>query len=538
MANETIVKILRELAFLSELKSENPFKIRALENSARLLEDQPAVEDLVASGEIAGIPGVGKGTQAIVKEFVESGKVAEHEKLTREFPSTIFEVLKVRGLGPKKAKALYENLQIASLTELEYACRENRLLDLKGFGQKTQDNILKGIEEIKSHQGKVILPVAIQEAEELLVEIENLKGVEKVSYSGELRRHNEIISSLDFVAAGNPEKMAASLEAVGFTSEEEMVWERSLEDGLPVRVFLADPKDFGTELFLQTGPDEFVKGFGRIGRFASEEELFSSQKKEYVPAECRDLNLCGKELINEKDIRGVFHLHTKASDGINSLEEMVEGAIAMGLEYLGVSDHSQTAVYANGLDEKHVLAQKKEIEKLQKKYPNIRIFHGVESDILVDGSLDYSDDFLKNFDFVIASVHGQMKLGEKEMTKRLVKAVKNKYTTWLGHWTGRLLLGRAGYTFDQEEVMRAAAGEGTGIELNASPYRLDMDWRILPRAAELKIPVGIFPDAHSVAGLQDVKYGVWMARKAGYSAKNVVNTLPLKEMEKWLAQRN
>lgn len=531
MANEALGKVLREMAFLLEMKGENPFKIRALENSARLLEDQEDdAADLLQSGALAKIPGVGKGTQALVKEFVASGAIQEHEALKAAYPSTIFELLEIPGLGPKKAKTLYEQLGISSLGELEYACRENRLVELKGFGAKTQANILAGIERVKAHRGKTIIAVAWQESEILLDEFRSWKETKAVERAGELRRKMEVLASLDFVIAGKVEK---KLKELGLT-EENGAYIGTTQNGLGIRVTVSAEEEFGSTLFEKTGPEDFIEKFGKIQASRDESELFTRAKKPELPPECRDLGRAPKDLIQENDIQGIFHFHTRWSDGANTLEEMVEAALNLGYEYLGVSEHSRSAFYAHGLDEDRVLEQKKEIERIQKKYPKVRIFHGIESDILADGSLDYSDKFLKNFDFVIASVHGQMRMGPAEMTKRISKALRHPATTWLGHWTGRLLLGRAGYEFDYKEILRTAAGEGKSIELNASPYRLDIDWRILPEAAKLNVPIGIFPDAHSTGGLGDTKYGVWMARKAGLRASDVINTKSAVEMEKWL----
>lgn len=533
MANEELARILREMAFYSELKGDNPFKIRALDNAARLLEDQDKeVAELIESGALAKIPGVGKGTQAIAREFALTGRVNEHEELQAKYPATILEPLEVPGLGPKKVKALYEQLQIASLTELEYACRENRLVELKGFGEKTQAGILKGIEHVKASRGKLILPAALAEAERWLDELRGWKETKNVEIAGALRRRMEVISVLEFVLAGD-ELLAARLEKEGFASRGSQ-FERKAGSGLAVRVTLAKPAVFGSVLFERTGPEEFVFDFGKLPAAPTEEEVFRLGRAEYLPPECRDLGRAPTGLIEERHVRGVFHLHTKWSDGANTLEEMVVAAKGLGYEYLGVSEHSRSAVYAHGLEEKRVYEQRKEIERLREK-SGFRIFHGIESDILADGGLDYAPDVIEGFDFVIASVHGQMRMSPKDMTKRLVRALQNPATTWLGHWTGRLLLGRAGYEFDHEEVLKVAASEGKGIELNSSPYRLDMDWRELPRAAELKVPIGIFPDAHSAGGLGDVKYGVWMARKAGLRASDVVNTKSGAEMEKWLA---
>jgi DNA polymerase (family 10) len=546
--NEQLADLLGQMAFLAELKDENPFKVRALANAGSIIADLPTdISELIATGEIKNIKGIGKGTQAIAKEFLDSGEVQELKDLLKGLPETILELREVRGLGPKKIKALHEDLGIASLTELEYACEENRLLDLKGFGEKTQASILKNLKQLLGNKGKVILPVALQEAEEARDALEKIRGVKRVEPTGALRRHDEIIAALEFVVDADeaalkkagfvPSSSSDSSKTKDSSSQLDGHFERKGEQGLAVHVYSATSKNFGSRLVESTGPVQFLKNLGDLPAASTEEEIFSRKKRPFLPAECRELGLAPKNLIEESDIKGVFHLHTTWSDGKNTLEEMVEAAQELGYEYLGVSDHSQTAFYARGLDEKRVLAQKKEIEAAQKKFPKVRIFHGVESDILAGGALDYPKAFLKNFDFVIASVHGQMKMGRTEMTKRLCAALRNPATTWLGHWTGRLLLGREGYEFDAEEVLRCAAGEGKSIELNANPYRLDIDWRLLPKAIELGIRIGIHPDAHSAAGLQDTKYGVWMARKGGLTAKQVTNTMNTREMEAWLAKR-
>lgn len=537
MANEAIASILREMAFFSELKNENPFKIRALQNSAQVLEEQSQeVEALVASGEITKISGVGKGTQGIAKEFVATGKVIELDALKAEFPKDILELTEVRGLGPKKIKALYEHLSIGSLGELEYACQENRLLELKGFGQKTQDGILKNIQSLKANRGKAILPMALQQAEDAKEELEKFAGVIEVEESGDLRRKLPVIDGLDFVVTGEVKKIESALLAAGFF-EREGCFQRSQPDQLLWRVWLSTPKEFGKRLLETTGPAQFVGGLGSIPAGKSEQDVFTALGIDFLPPETRDRGKAPKGLIEEKDIRGVFHLHTTWSDGKNTLKEMVEAALARGYEYLGVSEHSQSAFYANGLNAKRVAEQKKEIEALQEKFPSLKIFHGIESDILSDGSLDYPDDVLKRFDFVIASVHGQMRMSREDMTKRICRALEHPATTWLGHWSGRLLLGREGFSFDQECVLNTAAKLGKGIELNSNPYRLDMDWTVASEAARLGIPIGIFPDAHSTGGLEDIRFGVWMGRKAGLTAKQVVNTKSRKEMEQWLNKR-
>jgi DNA polymerase (family 10) len=535
MESTGVVSILREMAFFSELKNENPFKIRALQRSAELLEEQGKdLPELVRSGGITKIPGVGKGTQALVKEFVDSGKVAEHESLRREFPEGILELLEIRGLGPKKIKALYEQLTIGSVGELKYACQENRLLELKGFGQKTQDSVLKNIEALKANRSKAILPMAMNQAEEMRAELLALAGVSRVEETGELRRKFPVIASLDFVVAGDSELPVVLVKA-GF-AEAVGVFERKLPDTLKVRVWAAGAENFGARLFSTTGPEKFVAG-KNVAAAAEEELVFHALGLAVVPPESRDLGAAPAGLVKESDIKGVFHLHTTWSDGKNTLAEMAAGAVERGYEYLGVSEHSQTAFYANGLNAKRIAEQRREIEGLREKFPSLRIFHGIESDILPDGSLDFPEDVLAGFDFVIASIHGQMRMSSEEMTKRICRALENPATTWLGHWSGRLLLAREPFAFDQEKVLATAAKLGKGIELNSNPYRLDLDWQVAGSAAALGIPIGIFPDAHSVGGFDDLKYGVWMARKAGLTAAQVSNTKSRKEMEEWLGQQ-
>lgn len=535
--NQELAAVLEKMAFLAELKDENPFKVRALSNAAGIIGELPKpLEEVVASGEIKKIPGIGKGTQAIVAEFLGSGKVTEFEELQKGLPEGVLELREVRGLGPKKIKSLYTELGVGSLAELEYACLENRLLDLKGFGEKTQASVLKNIKALQGYKGKVILPVALQEAEALIEEWSDLPGVSRAELTGDLRRHSEVVPQLDLLLAGKEKEITSALLKQGF-QEKAGALEKLSEHGLKVRAHLATPANFGSRWVETTGPGEFVAKLGELGAFSTEEEAFASAKKKILPPECRDLGQAPAGLIEEGDIKGVFHLHTTWSDGKNTLEEMADAAVKLGLEYLGVSDHSQTAFYAHGLDEKRVMEQKKEIEKVQKKHPGLRIFHGIESDILADGSLDYPAAFLKNFDFVIASVHGQMRMSRQDMTRRICRALENPATTWLGHWTGRILLGREAYDFDLDEVLKCAADNGKAIELNANPYRLDIDWRLLPEAVKLGIGIGIFPDAHSAGGLADTKYGVWMARKAGLKAADVLNTKTRSEMEKWLQEK-
>ncbi len=525
MVNESITAIFLNFAFLLELKGENPFKIRAFQNTARVLEEQTApVEELVTSGAIRSIPGIGKGSQGIIEEFVKTGAVKEFDVLVAEFPEGMLDLQKVRGLGPKKIKALYEALSIGSLAELEYACGENRLLDLKGFGKKTQDNILKSISELKLNRGKLLLPQAVYEASVITDKLSKLPGVRGVYVVGELRRSCELIASLDFLLDMESEKNPPLPHFAEYTE-------------LPVQVtFSHEAECLGDEIVRLTGTDAFVAALPEAKKSANEKDFFEARKLPFVFPEFREAALPAKipELVEEKDIRGVFHFHTTASDGANSLEEMLRAAKRLGFEYVGVSDHSQTAIYANGLKDANLRVQRAEIRTLQEKFPEIKIFHGIESDILADGSLDYPEEILAKFDFVIASVHSQFKMPREQMTARICRALENPHTTWLGHATGRLLLGRSGYELDMEQVLKTAEKCGKAIELNANPHRLDLDWRWLPDAKRRGISIGIFPDAHSARGMEDFRYGVKMAQKGGLTKQDVSNTKSLKEMSDWL----
>lgn len=519
MQNEAIAHDLETLAFLLELQGENPFKIRAFQKVAGIVAElSDPVETLVANGTLESIEGIGKGSRALIEERIQTGKMAELETARAAFPPGIVELREVRGLGVKKIKTLFEQLQISSLAELEYSCHENRLVDLKGFGGKTQENILKSIHHLKSVRGRALLPQALHDAESLLV---NMPGAVIV---GELARYRETVDRIELLA---PKPLKAPARSEG---------------GLPVVVHTPEAgESFAAAKFrLESAPDWLQELGSQDWRQAStEEDIFRAIRCAPVPPEVREgsTRAVASPLLEETHIRGVFHLHTTASDGKNSLEEMVAACVEQGWEYVGVSDHSQSAFYAGGLKVPDVKRQRAAIDELREKFPGITIFHGIESDILADGSLDYPENILSEFDFVVASVHGQMKMNRAAMTDRICRALENPHTTWLGHMTGRLLLGRPGYEVDFEQILRTAEKTGAGLELNSNPYRLDVDWRLLPEVRRRRIPVGVFPDAHSVAGLHDVKWGVMMARKAGLGPADVSNTKTAREMKAWLESR-
>lgn len=533
MENSDILATIETMVFFMELKGENPFKVRAFANAARVLEDKD-IAKLFQNGELQDVPGVGKGILAFIGDCIQHGKPKDLAEISKDFPETILELRSVRGLGPKKIKTLFEELQIASLAELEYACQENRLIELKGFGEKTQKNFLEALQFLKQSRSRLLLAQVLHQAQDLLALVRKTAGVEQAELVGELRRKCETVAKIEILVQGAEKTAAAKLKSLA----------EKHELGLPVEFHFVS-EAWGSALVKYTGSTEHLEKLKGLAGIKLETEAAVYKKLGFaLPApELREAWSGPKDwekseqLVTAQDVRGIFHVHTKASDGANTLEEMVEAAEKLGYEYIGISDHSESAVYAHGLGADRILAQRKEIDKLQERFPKIKIFHGIEADIHGDGRLDYSDKVLKEFDFVIASIHGQMRMPCEEMTKRLCRALENPYCTWLGHITGRLLLGRPAYEFDWEKVLKAAEKSGTGIELNANPYRLDMDWQIMPAARAHKIPIGIFPDAHSIGGLKDVEYGIMAARKGGLSKKDVSNTLTRKEMEAWLAAR-
>ena len=554
MVNEKIANLFSEMAFLMELGGENPFKVRAFTNGAQVIEDaKEDIAKLAKAGRLAELKGVGKGLAAAIGEYLETGTVKEYEKLKSAYPEGLLELRDVPGLGPKRIKTLYDELEISSLAELEYAVSENRLVELKGFGAKTQAKIQEALVHLKANRGRMLLPRALDRSLDIRAALAKLPGVKRAEETGELRRRLETIGSLDFLLETEKTLGATAIEKALLKLEVEIADAQGGSgllfagklDGVDLRVYGASAANFAALDIQLTGSEDFLAKLPKSkakGGFTSEEKFFQDIGLPWIPPEAREGDpreaaSHTESLVEEKDIRGVFHAHTTASDGTATLAEMAEKCQELGLEYLGISEHSQSAGYAGGLKPDDILRQREEIERLNAKYKGFKIFHGIESDIKNDGALDYPEKILKEFDFVIASLHGNFQMPRAEMTARVCAAISHPRCTWLGHATGRLLLGRRGVDLDMEAVLEAAGKAKKSIELNANPYRLDLDWRHLRRARELKVSIGIFPDAHSTGGLEDYRWGVLMARKAGLGKADVVNTKPLKEMEKWLSER-
>jgi len=568
-----IIAILNEISELLELTGENPFKVRAYQNAARTLEGHSEdIEELVDSGKLADLPGFGEALVEKVTALVKDGRLKYYEDLKKKVPHGLLEMIRIPGLGPKKAKSLYEHLKIDSVAKLEAACKNGRIADVEGFGEKSQKKILEGIEHSRKYAERHHFDEAWIAARSIVAKLKKRKDVHDCEIAGSLRRRRETIGDLDIlVGASNPEAvmeffttMPEVASVLGHGPTKSSVTLKS--SGLQVDLRVIAEKEFPFALHYFTGSKEHnilmrqraqdmgmklnEYGLFREGKggkeisvaCGSEADIFKALHLDYIPPEIREgtaeIEAAEKHrvprLVEDGDIRGIFHVHSTWSDGTATLEDMIAEAERQGLDYVGISDHSQTAAYAHGMEPKRVLQQEKEIEKLRKRF-KIRIFWGIESDILPDGSLDYKDDILERFDFVIASVHSSFTMKEKEMTARIIKALKNKHTTMLGHSTGRLLLSRESYAVDMKKVIEAAGDYGKVIEINASPYRFDLDWRLGPYAKEMGVKVAINPDAHALDEISHYHYGVGIARKAWMTKNDVVTTQTVSEVEKWLS---
>jgi DNA polymerase (family X) len=566
-----VASVLEQIGVMLELKGENPFKSRAYYSAARTVEmiGEEELRRLVETDKLKDVKGIGTAINEKLKELVTTGTLPYYEELKASIPEGLFEILKVPGLGPRKVRALYDTLEITSLAELEYACRENRLVNLKGFGSKTQQNILEGIEFIRHHQGRHFFSEAKKAALELLEEVEKLPDLVEGALAGSIRRCLEVVKDIDLVASSsNPADLAAQFSALPLVSEviahgDTKVSVR-LQQGISADLRVVKPAEFPYALHHFTGSKEHntatrtrAKTMGikinEYGLFRGEElipcrdehEFFAALGLAFIPPELREnrgeIEAAEKgslpALVEEIDIRGVFHVHTTYSDGAATLEEMVLGCRDAGYEYIGISDHSQSAFYAGGLKAEDLDRQREEILELREKYSELAIFCGVESDIRADGSLDYPDQVLEKLDFVIASVHSGLKMERIKMTERLVRALANPFVTMLGHPTNRLLLGRDSSPLELEQIFEAAAKNGVILELNANPARLDLDWRYLKKVRDLGIPISINPDAHEVNGFSDTAFGVAIARKGWLEKKDVFNTLSRAEVEAYLFKR-
>ncbi len=549
MENKPIARTLRLLSQLMELHDENPFKIKSVANAAFKVDKLPFQIAAKSLAEMEKIDGIGKSTAGKIQEFIETGHITELQTLLEQTPEGIVEMLGIKGIGPKKIVTIWKELGIETVGELYYACNENRLIEAKGFGLKTQEDIARVIEFKMASNGKFLYARVEAEANELLRKLKELLPAALLSFTREYRRCCEIIENLSIlVGTDEPDK---TIELIGGASmlndllNTGTVISGRSANGLSVNIKLVRSNLFYKELFLQTGTEEFNQAFSlrlpSIDETLSEEAIFEQAGFDFILAELReDSTFIAKaashtlpKLITYADLKGTLHNHSTWSDGVNTLEEMaLYCRDNLKLQYLGMCDHSRSAFYASGLSIEKVLQQQEEIDSLNRKLSNFLIFKGIESDILNDGSLDYPDEILQRFDFIVASVHSNLKMDKKKATARVIKAVENPYTTILGHPTGRLLLSRKGYDLDFKKVIDACASNGVVIEVNANPLRLDLDWRWHQYALEKGVMLSINPDAHRTEGFLDMHYGILAARKGGLYKEMCLNALTLAEIKK------
>lgn len=569
MTADHMAEVLRNIALFLELKGENPFKIRAYKTGAEVVETFSG--DIVAraaANELEGIKGIGDALQQKLQELATTGKLEFYEKLKAEFPEHIMELFHVQGLGPKKIIALYQQLGVGSLADLKRVCEDGSAAQLSGFGEKTVAKLLESLAFHASHAHEFRQEQVAPLVEQITAMLQDHPNVSRVSAAGSWRRGKETVHDLDFLVA--TKKPAPVMEAFTTMPSVKQVLGQGetkssvlLENGVQCDLRAVTLEEFPCALVYFTGSKEhnvalrqraLARGYS-LNEYAltptkpgvdtiechDEADVYRALELDYIEPEMREntgeIELSAKghlpKLIELANLRGTFHNHTTASDGGASLREMADAAHELGLQYLGIADHSKSSFQANGLNEERLRKQIASIRKLNEEYESegFKIFAGSEVDILKDGSLDFDDGLLGELDYVVASVHNIFTLSEADMTKRIIKAIENPHVTMLGHLTGRLLLQRPSYAVNVPAIIDAAAATGTIIELNANPWRLDMDWRWWKLAKEKGVKCSINPDAHSTRGLEDLFFGLRIARKGWLTRDDVVNCLPLGKIE-------
>lgn len=573
-----VAQVLEEIALFLDLLGENSFKIRAYHQAAHTMETlEEDLETLVKEERLTDLPTIGEHIAEKIKMLVLTGHLPYYEKLKNSVPYGLLDLMHIPGLGRKKIKALVDTIKICNVDDLAEACRQGLVEKIRGFGKLTQTNILAGIKKFKTYHKRLLWWQAIEIAKPILAGLEALKEVEKVEIAGSLRRKLETIGDLDFlVASSHPEtimhwfttqpwvgkilaqgstKASIRLKRQGIQADLRVVpkhqfsfasvyFTGSKEHNVKLRK-LANEQGFSlSEYELKPRSSSIKPPSHKISKkILTEEEVYQALGLCYIPPELREdkgeieAAQAGKlpVLIKERDIRGVFHCHTTASDGHCSLEEMVKGAQDLGWEYIGISDHSKSSFQANGLDETRLFEQIEQIRSLNRsKLYSPYVFAGTECDVLTNGDLDFPSSILKELDFVIISIHRSFKMGEEEMTKRLIKAIENPYTTMVGHVTGRLLLKREPYAINLPKIIDACIANGKVMELNAQPDRLDMDWRFWHTASQKGLKCSINPDAHSISELFYYQAGIYIARKGWLRKNDVINTYPLTKIKAYL----
>ena len=564
MKNREIAKIFYEIADMLEMQDVQ-FKPRAYRKAAQNIESlSEDIEEIYKRGELEKIPGVGKSIAEKVKEFIEKGSVAYYEKLKKEIPVNLEELSSVEGLGPKMIKLLYKELGIKNLNDLEKAAKEGKIRHLKGMGERTEQKILENIEFARKKGGRILLGFALPEAMKLIKFLE--KYAEKISLAGSLRRRKETIGDMDILAVSlNPEKLMDEFTSMNevdkILAKGETKSSVRLKSGIQVDLRTVDKESFGSALQYFTGSKEHnievrkiaVRNGYKLNEYGlfdkksnkkiageTEEGVYKALGMQYIPPELREnrgeveaaLNGALPALVERKDVRGDLQMHTKWSDGANTIEEMVKEGIKLGHSFIAITDHVGTLKIAGGMGEEEIRKQMKEIESLNEKYDDFHIFHGVEVNILKDGNLDMSRKVLKDVDVVIASIHSAFRQPMEEMTKRLLKALENDVVDILAHPTARIIYKREAIKFDVEKVFDAARENDVILEINAQPDRLDLNDILAKKAIEMGVKLSIGTDAHNKETLRYIELGVAVARRAWAEKKDIVNTYSIDKLEK------
>lgn len=575
MNKNEVTALLEEIATLLALKENSSvFEVRAYENAARALSSLDGdINQLVKEGKLKGTPGLGPTTIKRIEEMVQTGNSPFLEELRTSTPTVKLEMMRIPGVGPKKINAIYDQLHVTSMSELEQACKEDKVAKLPGFGKKTQDKILQGIAFIAEHSNRFLYPIAEKEAARIREALATLPEIVRLEVAGSLRRKRETVKDIDMVLsiddnAGSEVRrkimdyFTSQPSVKAITGKGETKSSVVLNSGIAMDLRVVGDSQFPYTLHHFSGSREHhiplrrralsmnmtINDYGLFKTENGKEELvpckdeadiYAALGMEYVVPELREdmgeIEAAVKHelptLVQESDLRGVLHAHSTWSDGQNTIREMAEACMARGYSYLGLTDHSKAAAYAGGLNEDNLRRQWDEVDALNEEFAGrFLILKGSECDILRDGSLDFSDEILARLDFVVASIHSNFNLPPEEQTKRMLNAIANPYVDIIGHPTGRILLGRAGYTLDMEAVIEAAAAHGTCIEINSDPSRLDLDWRLVRKARDkgIKIPLG--PDAHTLAGIDNMRYGIGAARKGWLRASDIPNTWEVQDV--------
>ncbi|MFZ1529909.1 MAG: helix-hairpin-helix domain-containing protein [Ferruginibacter sp.] len=548
MDNYQIADTFSLLSKLMDIHGENSFKSKSYSSAAFAIEKLPVQLSEMPVEKIAAIKGIGESTAKKIEELLQKGKISALEEKIFSTPPGVIEMLKIKGIGPKKIHGIWKEMEIETVGELLYACKENRLKNYKGFGEKTQQSVIEFIEFYLKHKHSHLYANVEMLAAEMQLFLQKIFPNKKISLTGKFKRQLPVVDELEYVMEAEAAGVTAVLNATDDIKLKEETAHHLLFStpvGIDLKIYPCTALTFTSRVLETSSSEAFFKTLQVKGGVESEEDAFKVAKLPFIPSFLREnpgiiekVQAAGlKNIIQPGDIRGIIHCHSNWSDGANTVEQMAIAARDLGLEYLVISDHSKSAFYAQGLIEEKIREQHRYVDELNEKLKPFKIFKSIESDILNDGSLDYTDEVLASFDLVIASVHSNLKMTQEKAMMRLLNAINNPYTTILGHMTGRLLLSRAGYPVDHDAVIDACIANNVVIELNANPHRLDMDWQYIEQAVDKGALISINPDSHETATLYETKYGVLVAQKAMLSKEKNLSSFSLAAFEKYISER-